>query len=132
MEEHIDAIAGVREAHVETLGQGDALIVIDAEDELINEIDETCWTTWRPAAQPRACSERAFDMVRAASRSETARWLRLGLPPSAILKGSLRLEGKTVAVLPRNSSLAMSNQKALILPSRAMSIASLKTTRLSQ
>jgi hypothetical protein len=40
MEEHIDAIAGVREAHVETLGQGDALIVIDAEDELISYIDE--------------------------------------------------------------------------------------------
>ncbi|MDD1761386.1 MAG: baseplate J/gp47 family protein [Methanothrix sp.] len=39
MVERIDAIAGVREAHVETLGQGDALIVIDAEDELINEID---------------------------------------------------------------------------------------------
>ncbi len=40
MEEHIDAIAGVREAHVDTLGQGDALIVIDAEDELIDDIDE--------------------------------------------------------------------------------------------
>jgi hypothetical protein len=40
MEEHINAIAGVREAHVETLSQGDALIVIDAEDELINDIDE--------------------------------------------------------------------------------------------
>ena len=40
MEEHIDGIAGVREAHVETLGQGDALLVIDAEDELINDIDE--------------------------------------------------------------------------------------------
>jgi len=40
MEEHIDAIAGVREAHVETLGQGDVLIVIDSEDELINDIDE--------------------------------------------------------------------------------------------
>lgn len=40
MEEHIDAIAGVREAHVETLGQGDVLIVIDAEDGLINDIDE--------------------------------------------------------------------------------------------
>jgi hypothetical protein len=40
IEEHIDAIAGVREAHVETLGQGDVLIVIDAEDELINNIDE--------------------------------------------------------------------------------------------
>jgi hypothetical protein len=40
MEEHIDSIAGVREAHVETLGQGDVLIVIDAEDDLINDIDE--------------------------------------------------------------------------------------------
>lgn len=40
MEKHIDAIAGVREAHVESLGQGDTLIVIDAEDELINDIDE--------------------------------------------------------------------------------------------
>ena len=27
-------------AHVETLGQGDVLLVIDAEDELINDIDE--------------------------------------------------------------------------------------------
>ncbi|MRR39212.1 hypothetical protein EG829_32135, partial [bacterium] len=40
MEEHIDAIAGVREAHVETLGQGDVLIVIDSEDNFINDIDE--------------------------------------------------------------------------------------------
>lgn len=40
LEEHIDAIAGVREVHVETLGQGDALLVIDAEEELINDIDE--------------------------------------------------------------------------------------------
>ena len=40
IEEHIDGIAGVREAHVETLGQGDALLVIDAEDLLINDIDE--------------------------------------------------------------------------------------------
>ncbi|MDD1736967.1 MAG: baseplate J/gp47 family protein, partial [Methanothrix sp.] len=40
LEEHIDSIAGVREAHVETLGQGDALLVIDAEVNLINDIDE--------------------------------------------------------------------------------------------
>jgi len=39
MEEHIDAINGVREAHVETLGQGDALLVIDATNALINGID---------------------------------------------------------------------------------------------
>jgi uncharacterized phage protein gp47/JayE len=30
VEEHIDGINGVREAHVETLGQGDGLLVIDA------------------------------------------------------------------------------------------------------
>ena len=39
MEEHIDAIAGVQEAHVETLGHGDATNIINAEDELINDID---------------------------------------------------------------------------------------------
>ena len=41
MEEHIDGLEGVREARVETLGQGDVLLVIDAEDDQINYIDET-------------------------------------------------------------------------------------------
>jgi len=41
MEEHIDGLEGVREARVETLGQGDVLLVIDAENDLINYIDET-------------------------------------------------------------------------------------------
>jgi hypothetical protein len=40
MEEHIDGIDGVREVHVETLGQGDVLIVVDADDDLIADIDE--------------------------------------------------------------------------------------------
>ena len=40
MEEHIDGLEGVREARVETLGQGDVLLVIDAENDLINYIDE--------------------------------------------------------------------------------------------
>jgi hypothetical protein len=40
MEEHIDAVVGVREVHVETLGQGDVLIVADAADEYISDIDD--------------------------------------------------------------------------------------------
>ena len=40
MEEHIDGLEGVREARVETLGQGDVLLVIDAENDQINDIDE--------------------------------------------------------------------------------------------
>jgi hypothetical protein len=40
MEEHIDGLEGVREARVETLGQGDVLLVIDAENDLINYIDD--------------------------------------------------------------------------------------------
>jgi hypothetical protein len=39
MEEHIGGVAGVREAHVDTLGQGDVLIVIDAEEDLDDEIE---------------------------------------------------------------------------------------------
>jgi hypothetical protein len=41
MEEHIDGIEGVREARVEILGHGDVLLVIDAENDQINYIDET-------------------------------------------------------------------------------------------
>lgn len=40
MEEHIDGVAGVREAHVETLGQGDVLLVIDAVGSIEQDIDE--------------------------------------------------------------------------------------------
>lgn len=40
MEEHIDGVAGVREVHVDTLGQGDVLIIADAADELIEDIDD--------------------------------------------------------------------------------------------
>jgi hypothetical protein len=39
MEEHIDGVAGVREAHVETLGQGDVLLVIDASGNIEQDID---------------------------------------------------------------------------------------------
>ncbi len=39
MEEHIDGVAGVREAHVETLGQGDVLLVIDAVGDIDDDID---------------------------------------------------------------------------------------------
>ncbi len=53
MEEHIDGIAGVREVHVETLGQGDVLIVVDAEDTLINDIDTMVYENL--AAGPTAC-----------------------------------------------------------------------------
>ena len=40
MEEHIDGVAGVREAHVETLGQGDVLLVIDASGDIEQDIDD--------------------------------------------------------------------------------------------
>jgi len=40
MEEHIDGVAGVREAHVETLGQGDVLVVIDAVGDIDQDIDD--------------------------------------------------------------------------------------------
>jgi len=40
MEEHIDGVTGVREAHVETLGQGDVLIVIDAVGDIDDDIDD--------------------------------------------------------------------------------------------
>jgi len=40
MEEHIDGVAGVREAQVETLGQGDVLLVIDAVGDIDDDIDE--------------------------------------------------------------------------------------------
>ncbi len=53
VQEHIDGIAGVREAHVETLGQGDVLIVIDAEDDLIPEIDQMIYENL--AAGTTAC-----------------------------------------------------------------------------
>ena len=39
MEEHIVSVDGVREVHVETLGQGDVLLVVDAEGDLDDEID---------------------------------------------------------------------------------------------
>lgn len=53
MEEHIDGIAGVREVHIETLGQGDVLIVVDADDTLINDIDNMIYENL--AAGPTAC-----------------------------------------------------------------------------
>ena len=40
IEEHIDGVAGVREAHVETLGQGDVLLVIDAVGDIDQDIDD--------------------------------------------------------------------------------------------
>ena len=40
MEEHIDGVYGVREAHVETLGQGDVLLVIDAIGSIDNDLDK--------------------------------------------------------------------------------------------
>ena len=40
LEEHIDGVAGVREAHVETMGQGDVLIVIDAVGDIDQDIDD--------------------------------------------------------------------------------------------
>jgi len=40
MEEHIDGVEGVREAHVETLGQGDVLLVIDASEGIDTDIDD--------------------------------------------------------------------------------------------
>jgi hypothetical protein len=40
MEEHIDGVDGVREAHVETLGQGDVLIVIDSTGNIEQDIDD--------------------------------------------------------------------------------------------
>ena len=40
MEEHIDGVYGVREAHVETLGQGDVLLVVDAIGGIDTELDE--------------------------------------------------------------------------------------------
>ncbi len=40
MEEHIDGVAGVREAHVQTLGQGDVLLVIDAVGDIDDDIDD--------------------------------------------------------------------------------------------
>lgn len=40
MEEHIDGVAGVREAHCETLGQGDVLLVIDAVGDIAEDIDD--------------------------------------------------------------------------------------------
>ena len=36
MEEHIDGLEGVKEARMETMGQGDVLLVINAENDLIN------------------------------------------------------------------------------------------------
>jgi hypothetical protein len=40
MEEHIDGVAGVRETHVQTLGQGDVLLVIDAVGDIEQDIDD--------------------------------------------------------------------------------------------
>jgi hypothetical protein len=40
MEEHIDGVHGVREAHVETLGQGDVLLVVDAIGSIDNDLDK--------------------------------------------------------------------------------------------
>ena len=40
MEEHIDGVYGVREAHVETLGQGDVLLVVDAIGSIDNDLDK--------------------------------------------------------------------------------------------
>lgn len=40
MEEHIGGVEGVREAHVETLGQGDVLLVIDAVGDIEQDIDD--------------------------------------------------------------------------------------------
>lgn len=40
IEEHIDGVYGVREAHVETLGQGDVLLVVDAIGGIDNDLDK--------------------------------------------------------------------------------------------
>lgn len=41
IEEHVDSVEGVREAHCETIGSGDVLLVIDAEEGLEADVEET-------------------------------------------------------------------------------------------
>jgi hypothetical protein len=70
-EENPDAVCGVRLPWARVMS-------LWSSTPRTTTLTRSCWTTWWPAAQLRACWELAYEMVRAASRSETARGLRFG------------------------------------------------------